>query len=50
MYRIAPENLAWAMENLADGVVVNEITVDEETKHFANVALARMIEMTEKPQ
>lgn len=50
MYRIAPENLAWAMENLADGVVVNEITVDDETKHFAKLALSRMIEMTERSQ
>ncbi len=47
MYRIAPQNLAWAMENLAEGVVVNEIIVDDETKHFANVALERMIRMTE---
>jgi quinolinate synthase len=48
MYRIAPQNLAWAMENLADGVVVNEITVDDETKHFAGIALDRMISLTEK--
>jgi quinolinate synthase len=47
MYRIAPQNLAWAMENLLDGNVVNEIKVDEETKHFAGIALERMIEMTE---
>src|SRR5215213_6989885 len=48
MYRIAPQNLAWAMANLAEGIVVNEIRVDDETKHFANVALERMIAMTEK--
>jgi quinolinate synthase len=48
MYRIAPQNLAWAMENLTDRNVVNEITVDDETKHFANIALERMISMTEK--
>ncbi len=48
MYRIAPQNLAWAMENLVNDVVVNEIVVDDETKHFANIALNRMIEMTEK--
>ena len=48
MYRIAPQNLAWAMANLAEGVVVNEISVDDETKHYANVALGRMISMTEK--
>ena len=47
MYRIAPQNLAWAMENLLGGNVVNEIAVDAETKHFANVALKRMIELTE---
>lgn len=48
MYRIAPQNLAWAMENLLDGNVVNEIVVDAETKHFAKIALDRMISMTEK--
>ncbi len=47
MYRIAPQNLAWALENLLEGVVVNEIIVDEETKYYANVALERMIQMTE---
>ncbi|MGI9055891.1 MAG: quinolinate synthase NadA [Pyrinomonadaceae bacterium] len=48
MYRIAPQNLAWAIENLAMGNVVNEISVDEETKKWALVALERMISMTEK--
>jgi quinolinate synthase len=48
MYRIAPQNLAWAMDNLLDGVVVNEIVVDDETKHYAKVALDRMISLTEK--
>lgn len=47
MYRIAPQNLAWAMDNLVAGNVVNEIVVDEETKHFARVALQRMIDLTE---
>ena len=50
MYRIAPQNLAWAMENLLDGNVVNEITVDDETKHYALVALQRMIDLTEGKQ
>ena len=48
MYRIAPQNLAWAMDNLVNGVVVNEIVVDDETKHFAGIALERMISFTEK--
>ena len=48
MYRIAPQNLAWALENLMAGNVVNEISVDEDTKHFAYIALQRMIDLTEK--
>src|SRR5215216_986784 len=48
MYRIAPPNLAWAMDNLVNGVVVNEIVVDDETKHYATIALQRMISLTEK--
>jgi quinolinate synthase len=48
MYRIAPQNLVWAMDNLANGIVVNEIIVDSETKHFAGIALERMISLTEK--
>ncbi|HEX8399524.1 MAG TPA: quinolinate synthase NadA [Pyrinomonadaceae bacterium] len=43
MYRIAPQNLAWALDNLVAGKVVNEIVVDEETKHFATVALESML-------
>jgi quinolinate synthase len=50
MYRIAPQNLAWAMENLAAGNVVNQIKVDEETKHYALIALQRMITLTEQNQ
>jgi quinolinate synthase len=48
MYRIAPQNLAWAMENLVDGNIVNEIAVDDETKHWASIALSRMISLTER--
>ncbi len=48
MYRIAPQNLAWALENLVAGNVVNEIVVDDDTKHFAYIALQRMIDLTEK--
>ncbi|NOT48986.1 MAG: quinolinate synthase NadA [Acidobacteria bacterium] len=47
MYRIAPQNLAWAMDNILAGNVVNEISVDADTKHFANIALERMISLTE---
>jgi len=48
MYRIAPQNLAWVMGNLVDGNVVNQIIVDGETTHYANIALERMISLTEK--
>jgi quinolinate synthase len=43
MFRIAPENLLWALENLVAGRVVNQIRVDEETARWARVALDRML-------
>lgn len=43
MFRIAPENLLWALENLLDGHLVNQIKVDEETAKWAKLALDRML-------
>jgi quinolinate synthase len=43
MYRIAPQNLAWALESLLAGEVVNQIIVPEETATWARVALDRML-------
>ncbi len=43
MYRIAPQNLAWALESLLAGKVVNQIIVPEETAELARVALDRML-------
>ncbi len=43
MFRIAPENLLWSLENLVEGTVVNQITVDDDTAHYARVALDRML-------
>ncbi len=43
MFRISPENLLWALENLIAGNVVNHITVDDDTAHWARVALDRML-------
>ena len=43
MYRIAPQNLAWALESLVAGEVVNQISVPEETAHWARIALDRML-------
>jgi len=45
MYRIDPPHLGWVLENLADGVVVNEIKVDDDTIRWARTALARMLEV-----
>jgi quinolinate synthase len=47
MFRIAPQNLAWALDNLVNDVVVNEIVVEPETKRYALTALQRMIDFTE---
>jgi quinolinate synthase len=43
MYRIAPQNLAWALESLLAGIVVNQITVPAEIARWARVALDRML-------
>jgi quinolinate synthase len=45
MYRISPQHLAWALENLVEQRVVNRIQVDENVKHWAKVALDRMLEI-----
>ena len=43
MNRIDLPHLVWALENLVDGRVVNRITVDADTAHWARVALDRML-------
>lgn len=45
MYRISPQHLAWALENLVEGRVVNRIKVRASVKHWAKVALDRMLEI-----
>jgi quinolinate synthase len=45
MYRISPHHLAWALENLVDGRVVNRIQVRPGVKYWAHVALDRMLEL-----
>jgi quinolinate synthase len=45
MYRISPQHLAWALENLVAGHVVNRIKVGEDVKHWSRVALDRMLEV-----
>jgi quinolinate synthase len=43
MYRVHPAYLCWVVEQLAEGRVVNQVKVDEETARHAKVALDRML-------
>jgi quinolinate synthase len=45
MFRISPQHLAWTLENLVEGRVVNRIRVDDQTRRWARVALERMLEL-----
>jgi quinolinate synthase len=45
MYRIHPAYLAWVMEALVDGRVINRIQVDADTAHWARVSLERMLQV-----
>ncbi len=45
MFRISPQHLCWALENLVDRNVVNRIRVPAEVKHWSRVALDRMLEI-----
>lgn len=46
MFRIDAAHLAWVLDNLVEGRVVNQITVDERTSEWAKVALDRMLAIT----
>jgi len=43
MYRIHPAYLAWVLDNLVEGQVVNRIRVEPEVKKWAKVSLERML-------
>jgi quinolinate synthase len=43
MQRIDPQHLAWTLENLADGTIVNQIRVPEHERDLAKLALERML-------
>ncbi|MCR1161172.1 quinolinate synthase NadA [Paenarthrobacter sp. UW852] len=43
MYRIHPGYLAWVLEELVEGRIVNRITVDDAVQDNAKVALERML-------
>jgi len=46
MFRIDPQHLAWVLENLVDGQVVNRVSVDRETADLARLALQRMLDVS----
>jgi quinolinate synthase len=46
MFRIDEPHLAWCLESLVRGEVVNQIVVDEDTAEWARVALERMLSIT----
>ncbi|MBK5287630.1 MAG: quinolinate synthase NadA, partial [Acidimicrobiia bacterium] len=46
MFRIDAPHLAWCLENLVAGEVVNQITVDPVTTENARIALQRMLDIT----
>ncbi len=43
MYRVHPAYLLWVLEGLLDNTVVNQITVPEDVRQDAQVALGRML-------
>ena len=46
MFRIDAPHLAWVLENLVEGTVVNRIVVDDDTAGWARTALERMLAIT----
>ncbi len=46
MARIDLPHLAWVLENLVEGKVVNQITVDPDTTEWSKIALQRMLDIT----
>jgi quinolinate synthase len=45
MFRIDPQHLAWVLENLVEGTVVNQISVDSKVAENARIALQRMLDI-----
>jgi len=45
MYRIKPKYLLWVLDNLVNGQVKNQITVDPHTARLARIALERMLKI-----
>jgi len=46
MFRIDPQHLAWVLENLVEGHVVNQVSVPEDVAEQAKLALDRMLDVS----
>ena len=46
MFRVSPNHLLWVLEGLVEGHVHNHIVVPDRDKHFARLALDRMLTIT----
>lgn len=45
MFRIDPPHLAWVLENLVEGNIVNQVSVDRDVASNARIALQRMLDI-----
>ena len=45
MFRVSPNHLLWILEGLVEGKVHNQITVPDDQKHDARLALDRMLQI-----
>jgi len=45
MFRISPNHLLWVLDGLVDGEVHNRVTVPDEQKKWARIALDRMLQI-----
>ena len=46
MFRIDPQHLAWVLENLVDGHVVNQVSVPDDVARQAKLALDQMLDVS----
>jgi quinolinate synthase len=46
MFRVSPNHLLWVLEGLVDGEVYNRVTVPDEQKKWARIALDRMLSIS----
>ena len=45
MYRIHPAYLSWILDGILNGVTINRISVDDQTRKYSKIALQRMLEI-----